>query len=320
MEKIEMKELIRPVDPEVMQAELTPGRFIRKTNKADNEIYVITADNAPNVMREIGRLRELSFRMAGAGTGKDCDIDRFDLEDKACHQLIVWNPELKEIIGGYRFTYGNKVSFYDNGQPNINSEHLFDFSENFIRDYLPYTIEMARAFVQPKYQSAQMGRKSLFALDNLWDGIGALVASGDVRYLAGKVTVYSTTPRLSRNAILYFLQKSFGDKEGLLTGKWPETYTDEEIIFYDNLFSASTYQENYKILNTFVKEHGESIPPLIHSYMELSPTMRTFGTCFDKDFGDVYDTAMMITIADVYPAKIERYVEPYRKMVNAQSK
>ena len=313
-----MKELIEPIAPEVLMSELTPERLLRKTNKADNEIYVVTAAQAPNVMKEIGRLREYTFRLAGAGTGKDCDVDRFDMEDPACHQLLVWNPEAKEIIGGYRFTYGNRVSFYPNGQPNINSEHLFDFSEKFCKEYLPYMIEMARAWVQPKYQSAQMGRKSLFALDNLWDGIGAIVATNpDVRYLAGKVSVYSTTPQLPRNAILYFLHKSFGDRENLITGKWALEYTPEEVEFYENLFTGATYQENYKILNNFVKEQGEHIPPLIHSYIELSSSMKTFGTCFDADFGDVYDTAMIITIADIYPAKKERYVESYMKQKQA---
>lgn len=306
-----IKELIEPVSVELLKSELTPDKLLRKTNKADNEIYVITAKNSPNVMQEIGRLREMTFRTMGAGTGKEADVDKFDLID-ACHQLLVWNPEAEEIIGGYRFSYGSMITLQENGQPYMNTEHLFDFSEKFIKEYLPYTIEMARAWVQPKYQSVQMGRKSLFALDNLWDGIGALVASGDVRYLAGKVTVYSSTPKLVRNAIFYYLEKFFGDKEKMLVGKWPETYTDEEMKMYDDMFTGADYQENYKILNNFVKEHGEIIPPLIHSYIELSPTMKTFGTCLDKDFGDVYDTAMMITIADVYPAKLERYVHSFK--------
>lgn len=306
-----MNDLIQPISKEVLKSELTPDKLLRKTNKADNEIYVITAQNAPNVMQEIGRLRELTFRLAGAGTGKGADVDKFDYID-ACRQLLVWNPEQEEIIGGYRFTYGNMVTLQENGQPYMNTEHLFDFSEKFIKEYLPYTIEMARAWVQPKYQSAQMGRKSLFALDNLWDGIGALVASGDVRYLAGKVTVYSTMPKPIRNAIFYYLEKFFGDKEKMLVGKWPETFTPEEVSMYDAMFTGADYQENYKILNNYVKEHGEIIPPLIHSYIELSPSMKTFGTCLDKDFGDVYDTAMMITIADVYPAKLERYVHSFK--------
>ena len=92
-----MKELIQPIAPEVLMSELTPERLLRKTNKADNELYVVTAAQAPNVMKEIGRLREYTFRLAGAGTGKDCDVDRFDMEDPACHQLLVWNPEAKEI-------------------------------------------------------------------------------------------------------------------------------------------------------------------------------------------------------------------------------
>lgn len=305
-----MKNLIDPIRPEVLKSELTPDRLLRKTNKADNEIYVVTAKNAPNVMQEIGRLREMTFRMVNAGTGEAADVGPFDMID-ACRQLLVWNPEQEEIIGGYRFSYGNQIVLQENGQPYINTEHLFSFSEKFIKEYLPYTIEMARAWVQPKYQSAQMGRKSLFALDNLWDGIGALVASSNVRYLAGKVSVYKTMPKPIRNAIFYYLEKFFGDKEKMLVGKCPETFTPEETKMYDDMFVGADYHENYKILNNYVKSHGEVIPPLIHSYIELSPSMKTFGTCLDKDFGDVYDTAMMITIADVYPAKMERYVKSF---------
>ena len=195
-----------------------PDTYLRKTNRGDNEIYIVNNENSPNVLREIGRLREVSFRAVGGGSGKECDLDHFDLEDKACFQIVVWNPEEDEIIGGYRFTRWKMASFHDNGQPYVNTEHLFDFSQKFLDEYFPYCIEMARAFVQPKYQSAQMGRKALFALDNLWDGIGGLVASDPtVKYLAGKVTIYSSSPDMSRKAMIYYLDKYFGDKENLLT-------------------------------------------------------------------------------------------------------
>ena len=302
--------IIEPIDVELIKSELNEKTFIRATIRGNNEIYVVNNETGPNVLKEIGRLREVAFRAVGGGSGTPCDLDHFDLEDKACFQLIVWNPEADEIIGGYRFTKWSLASFHDNGQPYVNTEHLFDFSQKFLDDYFPYCLEMARAFVQPKYQSAQMGRKALFALDNLWDGIGALVASDPtVKYLTGKVTIYSSSPELSRKAMVYYLDKFFGDREGLITSKNPERWTAEQAEMFDEMFTGSTVKENYQILNNFVKSMGDTIPPLIHSYIGVSPTMKTFGTTFDPDFGDCYDTAMMITVADIYKEKFSRYIE-----------
>ena len=302
--------IIEPIDVALLKSELNEKTFIRATIRGNNEIYVVNNESAPNVLKEIGRLREVAFRAVGGGSGTPCDLDHFDLEDKACFQLVVWNPEADEIIGGYRFTKWALASFHENGQPYVNTEHLFNFSQKFLDEYFPYCLEMARAFVQPKYQSAQMGRKALFALDNLWDGIGAIVASDpSVRYLAGKVTIYSSSPELSRKAMVYYLDKFFGDREGLITSKNPERWTAEQAEMFDEMFTGATVKENYQILNNFVKSLGDTIPPLIHSYIGLSDTMKTFGTTFDPDFGDCYDTAMMITVADIYPEKFSRYIE-----------
>lgn len=304
--------VINPIDPALLKSELNENTFLRKTNRGNNEIYVVNNESAPNVLKEIGRLREVSFRAVGGGSGTSCDLDHFDLEDKACSQLVVWNPEADEIIGGYRFTRWSKASFHENGQPYVNTEHLFDFSPRFIKEYFPYCIEMARAFVQPKYQSAQMGRKALFALDNLWDGIGGLVASDPtVKYLSGKVTIYSSSPELSRKAMVYYLDKHFGDREGLLISKNPELCTPEQAEMFEEMFTGASYKEDYQILNNYVKSLGDTIPPLIHSYIGLSETMKTFGTTFDPDFGDCYDTAMLITVADVYKEKYDRYIASF---------
>lgn len=302
--------IIDPIDRGLIRAELNGNTFLRNTNKADNEIYVVNAKTGPNTLLEIGRLREVSFRSVGGGSGTGCDIDHFDLEDPACYQLVVWDPGHEELVGGYRFTRWAQASFHANGQPYVNTEHLFSFSEKFLKNYFPYCIEMARAWVQPMYQNPAMGRKALFALDNLWDGIGGLVAtSPDVKYLAGKVTIYSSSPEMSRKAMIYYLERFFGDKEHLLTSKRPETFTNAERAGFDKLFCGADAKENYKILNSYVKSLGDTIPPLIHSYMELSSSMRTFGTTFDPEFGDVYDTAMIITLADVYGPKRKRYIE-----------
>ncbi len=310
-----MTPIIDPIPVELLEKELTKDLFLRKTNKANNEIYVINARNAPNVLREIGRLREVTFRMAGAGSGNACDLQRFDVEDVACEQLLVWNPDAREIIGSYRFTWGSKVSFKTDGQPDNNTEHLFHFSEKFSKEYLPYSLEMARAFVQPKYQTAEMGAKSLFALDNLWDGIGALIAlNPQLKYLMGKVSVYSTMPKVARKAIFFYLDKYHGDRENLLVGKNAETFSTEETAFYNEMFpDTATAKDNYKVLNAFVKSHNDKVPPLIHSYIELSSGMKTYGTCSDSDFGDCYDTAMSIELSKIHENKRARYVETLKK-------
>ena len=167
------KEIIQPIEKSILKSELTPELQLRMTNKSNNEIYVITAHNAPNVMKEIGRLREIAFREAGGGTGKEMDIDEFDISDNCYKQLIVWNPEAEEIIGGYRYILGTDWEYDEKGQPILATSHMFHFSEKFIKEYAPYTIELGRSFVSLPYQSSRMGAKSLFALDNLWDGLGA---------------------------------------------------------------------------------------------------------------------------------------------------
>lgn len=307
-----MVPIIGAVGRYLLKTELNDKTFLRDTMRAGNKLYVINAETAPNVLREVGRLREVSFREMGCGSGKECDLDHFDLDDKACHQLVVWDPEAEEIIGGYRFTIWSQASFFENGQPHVNTEHLFTFSQKFLDNYFPHCIEMARAFVQPMYQSAKMGRKSLYALDNLWDGIGALVVVYDVKYLVGKVTIYSPSPVMSRRAMVYFLKKFFQTNENLLIGKNPETLTEDESAFFDEMFKDGTPKENYKVLNNYVKSLGDVVPPFIHLYMDLSPTMRTFGTVFDPDFGDAYDSFLMITLADIYPEKEKRYIQSYR--------
>ena len=202
--------IINPVDTALIESELTPERFLRPTNKGNNEIYVVTAHDSPNTMREIGRLREIAFRTAGGGTGLECDIDRFDTMAEPCRQLIVWDPESKLILGGYRYICGRNITFDDNGTPMIATSHMFKFSQRFLDDYLPYTIELGRSFVRPEYQSSRAGAKAIYVLDNLWDGLGSLtVVHPETRYLFGKVTMYPSYTAACRDMILYFLNKYF---------------------------------------------------------------------------------------------------------------
>jgi len=308
-----MKHIIPPIPVNELKAELNADTFVRYTNFANNEIYIVNYFNAPKTMLEIGRLRELTFRNAGGGTGKETDIDALDTAEVPYDQLVIWDPEAEEILGGYRFIIGNKITQDENGKVNIATANLFNLSPKFIEEYLPYTIELGRSFVQPNYQSRGINRKTLFALDNLWDGLGALIVKNpDMRYFFGKVTMYTDYNQKARDTILYFLEKKFGDKGKLLWPKKPLSInTPEEEL--EELFRGKEYDEAYKTLSRTVRELGENIPPLINSYMNLSPTMLTFGTSVNERFGNVEETAILITVNDIYPKKKERHINTYKK-------
>ncbi|MCK9154770.1 MAG: GNAT family N-acetyltransferase [Paludibacteraceae bacterium] len=306
-----MENIIDPIDVKLLEAELTPEHLLRKTNKGNNEIYVINQHNSPNVMKEIGRLREISFRSSGGGSGQSIDVDEFDLMEVPYEQLIVWNPDQKEIIGGYRYIHGSNVTFASDGKPRLTSSHLFDYSEKFIKEYLPYTIELGRSFVRPEYQSTRMGAKSLFALDNLWDGLGALMITiPKTGYFFGKATMYPTFGKDSRNLILYFMKKYFPDKDHLVYpyNPLPIDYDEQEMAC---LFNGNSYKEDYCILKEEVRKRGKNIPPLINAYMSLSPSMRTFGTCINDEFAEVEETGLMITIQEIFEEKRIRHVQSY---------
>ena len=303
--------IIQPISKEVLKSELTPERQLRMTNKSSNEIYVITAHEAPNVMLEIGRLREIAFREAGGGTGKEADIDEFDTCENCYKQLIVWNPEAEEIIGGYRYLEGTKWEIDEKGQPKLATSHMFRFSEEFIRDYMPYTIELGRSFVSLPYQSSRMGAKSLFALDNLWDGLGALtVIMPDVKYFFGKMSMYPSYIREGRDMILYFLKKYFDDKDHLVVPMKPLVIETDEAEL-DKLFCGGSFKEDYRILNHEIRALGYNIPPLVNAYMSLSPTMRLFGTAINYGFGDVEETGILIAIDEILEEKKVRHIDSF---------
>lgn len=308
-----MEDIIKPISKEVLKAELTDDKRLRMTNKSNNYIYIVTHQDSPNVMLEIGRLREIAFRAAGGGSGLSVDIDEYDTMENPYKQLIVWNPEAEEILGGYRYILGTDVSFDEKGHPILATSHMFDFSEKFIKEYLPTTIELGRSFVTLEYQSTRAGAKGLFALDNLWDGLGALtVIMPTVKYFFGKVTMYPSFHRHGRDMILYFLRKHFGDKENLITPLKPlELEADESELA--RLFDKDAFKEDYKVLNAEVRKLGYNIPPLVNAYMGLSPTMKMFGTAINYGFGDVEETGILIAVDEILEEKRVRHIDSFAK-------
>ena len=306
-----MKEIIAPVPVEAIMDELTRDKFFRKTNNAGNEIYILSAHDSPNIMREIGRLREISFRDSGGGTGLDCDVDVFDTRDENYFsQLIVWNPADRAIVGGYRFLLCDKLPVDADGQVDTPTNELFLYSERFVKDYLPYTLELGRSFVQPDYQPSKNLAKGMYSLDNLWDGLGSLIdIYPTAKYYFGKVTMYPQLERTSRDMILFFMQKHFPDKERLVTAR-PELELPilSNMEWLASLFNADNYRDDYKILVKQVRGRNAAVPPLVNAYMNLSPTLRSFGTALNPGFGNVEETGLLLTIGDMFEEKAQRHL------------
>jgi hypothetical protein len=267
-------------------------------------------------MQEVGRLRELTFREAGAGFGKKVDIDDYDIGEHCCKQLIVWDPIKKEIVGGYRFNL-----FYDLKNKNLNDTPLsnksfYNVSNKFVSDYIPYLVELSRAFIQPMFQPKYAGRRAAFSLDNIWDGLGALVIKYPfLKYYFGRLTFFSNYNATVRDSIFYFFQKHLKGDTFLLQAKSPLSL-DTPISYIKKKINMSDIKEDYKSLQLIAKEHNTVIPPLMKSYYNASSSLKVFDPVFDSYFGSSYAAAIIVTIKDIYPSYVKRYIKPYKKFID----
>lgn len=313
-----MEEIIAPVSKDLLLAELTPDKILRKTNRGGNEIYVVNWQNAPNTVREIGRLREISFRQAGGSAGLAMDLDEFDTMDNPYQQLLVWDPDAQAIIGGYRYILGSEIGIGEDGQPRLATSHMFRFSPEFVTDYIPHTIELGRSFVTPEYQSSKAGAKALFALDNLWDGLAALMVHHPNQYFFfGKMTMYPSYDPIGRDLILHFLWKHFGGSESLVQPMEPVLpQLDRRVARL--ILREEDFKKDYACLKEAIMSLGTSIPPLVNSYMQLSPTMKMLGTAVNHEFGEVEETAILVTFDEMYHEKKLRHVESYMRELLAR--
>ena len=308
-----MEPIMTPVSLDLIKAELTPSKKLRDTNKGGNEIYVVNHFDSPNIMLEIGRLREEAFRDSGGGSGLAADIDEFDTMENPYQQLIVWDPDSERILGGYRFILGGDIKLNENGQPHLATAHMFHFSEKFINEYLPHTIELGRSFVSPDYQSSKAGAKAIFALDNLWDGLGALaIQRPNMKYFFGKMTMYPEYNREARDLIQYFLFKHFEDKEKLVVPMEP-LKIETPVSYMESILTEKEFKEDYKLLNAEVRRRGVNIPPLVNAYMSLSPTMKMFGGGINHEFSEAEETCILISFDEIYDSKISRHVDSFLK-------
>jgi len=308
-----MKTIIDPVPIELLKAELTKSKKLEDTNKGHNELYIVTWQDSPNVVTEIGRLREEAFREAGGSTGNAVDLDEYDKMENPYKQLIVWDPDNEAIIGGYRFLFGSDTTFDEHGQPIMASAHQFRFSQKFIDEYLPHVIELGRNFVAPAYQSSKNGAKSIFAMDNLWDGLVAIIMKNpNLLYYFGKITIYPSYDPISRDLIYHFLWKHFGDKEELIR-PWDDQaiMPDSDPQLMNLIVNKDDLVEDYKLLKAATRMRGVNIPPNVTAYISITSKMLMFGTAVNRLMHNIEDTGILIPFDEIYHDKKRRHIGAY---------
>ena len=315
-----MNTIIDPVPVELIKAELTKSKKLEDTNKGHNELYIVTWQDSPNVVTEIGRLRELTFREAGGSTGNAIDLDEYDKMEKPYKQLIVWDPDNEAIIGGYRFLFGSDAMFDENGQPILASSHQFRFSQKFIDEYLPHVIELGRNFVAPEYQSSKAGAKSIFAFDNLWDGLVAIIMKHpDLLYFFGKITIYPSYDYITKDLIYHFLWKHYGDKDELVR-PWDDQLimpgSDPELM--NLVVNKDELLEDYKLLKGAARMRGVNVPPNVTAYISITSEMLMFGTAVNHLMHNIEDTAVLIPFDEIYHDKKSRHIGAYLRFSDSK--
>lgn len=302
-----MEPVRKPVDSGLLLSELSADKLIKRTNRDGNEIYEIIASDCPNVMQEIGRIRELAFRKAGSGTGKSADIDALDTGAVPYKQLIIWDPAQKIILGGYRYKEGWNAE-KSNEQYILGTARLFEYSELFISEFLPHTIELGRSFIHPDFQTTGDSKKIMFVMDNLWNGLGSLITRfPQLKYFIGQVSLYKSFDPLARDLIMYFFEKHCEQPDWLIRAKSPLSYHHSKETVA-NILNASDRDNDLKILSREVRLRGETIPPMMNTYLNISPSLQSFGTVDNPYFENMEDTGIMITIGDIYASKKDRHL------------
>ena len=317
-----MNSIIDPVPVELLKAELTKSKKLEDTNKGHNELYIVTWHDSPNVVTEIGRLRELTFREAGGSTGNAIDLDEYDKMEKPYKQLIVWDPDNEAIVGGYRFFYGSDAVFDEKGQPVLASSHQFRFSQKFINEYLPHVLELGRNFVAPEYQSSKNGAKSIYALDNLWDGLVAIIMKNpNLLYFFGKITVYPSYDHITRDLIYHFLRKHYEDKDELVR-PWEDQniMPDSDPELMDLVLNKDDLLEDYKLLKAAARMRGVNVPPNVTAYISITSDMRMFGTAVNHLMHNIEDSCVLIPFDSIYHEKKSRHIGAYLRFTNARKR
>jgi putative hemolysin len=295
--------VIQPVDKQKIKMQLNNSEFIGQTTDG-KKIYLVNYSNGQDVVREIARLREITFRKVGEGTGRSKDFDSYDKHYK---HLILWDDDNLEIVGAYRFAFGQEV-LNNIGVQGFYTSSLFDFSEDFVK-IIPHSIELGRSFIQSKYWNSM-------ALDYLWQGIGkVLLNNTQIRYLFGPVSMSNNYSEEAKNLIVYFFSKWFSKNDNLVLPKNKFSLSDKKINELKELFNLNNYEQELRILKSQLKILGFSVPVLFKQYSDIchreGVNFVDFST--DPDFNNCIDAFIILDINFIKEAKKIRYL---KQMVN----
>lgn len=279
-------------------AELKNATLLCRATHCDATLYTFDGGTSPSLMNEVRRLRKISFQGVGVTLNDEQQMECGDT-DGSFRQLVLWNNSTQAVMGGYRYAVGRELA-----PSRLTLSRYFHMSEDFIRGYLPVSLELGRTFIAPDYQRTS---GALYTLDALWEGLAVVVARYDIQYLVGRVTLYPSLGVRARNLLMGFMRYIFPGREGLLQARYP-FYGGVSKQSFRRLFVGDTVRENYKILLSKMRDMHRSVPPIISSYMRLSPSMQSFDSYINYDLGGVVETAIMLTINDFYDDIKRRYI------------
>jgi hypothetical protein len=305
---VHMKDIIPPADPLQIQEQLQSQPCLDSLSRGRAQLYVVDGAQAPLVMQEIGRQREIAFRSGGGGTGLSCDMDRYD-QDPALgfRQLICWDSEEKEIMGGYRVLSGRICQKQADGQPDMPSAHLFHFSEAFVKEMLPVTLELSRSFIVEKHQrQSEDVRRNVFTLDQLFSGLSYLSGVEKVQYVFGKVTFYPSYPQEAFSMLEAFFRKYCLDTALVVPHQPYEVpvWADARKVLIHN-----DYREDFRALRRVMSQKGYYIPPILSSYIKIFKHITTFGAAVNDEFGNVVEMGLLASVSNLLPGRYAQIIE-----------
>lgn len=290
--------IAHPEDRRILRRELKQSQMLGET-KDGKQIYLFDSFRDSAVMKELGRLREISFRKVGEGSGEKRDLDKYD---HYYRHIILWDEEELEIVGAYRIAEANRI-IENEGLKALYCSSLFSLSEG-LTPKLEQGIELGRSFVQPKY----WGKRSL---DYLWFGIGAYLRHHPkVRYMFGPVSLSNSYPQAAKDLIVHFYSHYYSSAHPLARANAPYVLNPSEKQQMYELFAGDNLQEDFLILREQLDHLGVTVPTLYKQYTELCEPggIEFLDFSVDADFGYCIDGLILVDIDKVKARKRERYI------------
>ena len=289
--------IAHPVSRIDLLNELKKSKLIGQTSDG-KKIYLYDYVEDSIVLKELGRLRELSFRKVGEGVNKKRDTDKYDIYYQ---HIILWDENDLEIVGSYRI--GNSDFIFKNiGVKGFYSNNLFKYNEEFT-PYLKSSIELGRSFVQPKYWGTR-------ALDYLWFGIGAYLKSNpNIKYMFGPVSMSASFPTVAKDMMIFYYSHYFKEEVNLVEGKTPYQYSNN-ISEIKELFDLEDKKKDFKFLKSALSNIGVTVPTLYKQYSEITEDggIKFLSFNIDKNFGDCIDGFILVEVDKIKDSAKKRYI------------